>query len=64
MKQTAKLYNWSLVEGGDVRVLLGHVKDHPRLEDGTYVQTSLLVSLDEARGKAETLNTIYTLIGD
>ena len=65
VKQTARIENWVKIKG-----YLGHdflegtVLDHPQQEYldrwGTH-HTSELVSIDEEKGVAETLNTIYTL---
>lgn len=63
-KQTARLDRWSKCVGqknGVVYITLsGVVYDHPRLADGTYVNTSVVVSMPDEKS-AETLNTHYTL---
>jgi hypothetical protein len=56
-KPIVKITNWSIARGH----LFGDAYEHPRFPDGTFVQTSKIVSQE---GKTvETLNTIYELIG-
>lgn len=58
-KNTAFIDNWIVVSG----CLLGNITGHPNQNDfseGAQI-TSPIVSIDEANGTAETLNTIYTL---
>ncbi len=56
MKQSAKIENWYVIHD----VLFGTVYDHPKIEDGTEVQTSGYAVFSKA-GFAETRNTIYKL---
>jgi hypothetical protein len=62
-KQTAVIANVAIKKVGDKFYLTGKVKDHPRQRDFTaeYQRTSELLSINIAKGTAETLNTIYTL---
>lgn len=41
--------------------LIGIVRDHPRLADGTNVHTSEVEEINEEQGWALTRNTVYTL---
>ena len=64
VKQTARIENWVKIKGylgGEF--LEGTVLDHPKQAYfyGDMQHTSELVSIDEEKGVAETLNTIYTL---
>jgi len=67
--QHAHLEDWSLStvvgayqapEQGSP-VLLGTVSGHPRLADGTEIQTSRISTFDMEAKKAITMNTVYTL---
>ena len=58
-KQKAKLENWYQVGP----VLYGNVYDHPRHEDGNFVRTSRIIFIKKEIGIAETVNTVYILIG-
>lgn len=57
MKQTAKLENWYQIGNS----LFGQVYGHPKLPDGTIVQTSEVVHIDYIAKTAETINTEYSL---
>jgi hypothetical protein len=57
MKQTANLENWYFIHG----VLFGDVYNHPKLNDGSLIRTSEVISISEDLKTAETLNTFYTL---
>ena len=58
-KQSAKLKNWWY----DGFQLLGNVYDHPRFPDGAEIYTSKVLYINKEIGIAETLNTVYILIG-
>ncbi len=63
-KQTAHIDDWEVLNHpSGCRVLVGCISAHPRQEifRTARQQTSKLLSLDDANGTAETLNTIYTL---
>ena len=62
-KPTVRIHNWSLIHGSLADWLEGEVEDHPRLDEGTFVQTSKLLVLNRESNHAETLNTIYILVG-
>lgn len=55
MKQTAHLENWFRYSN----FLRGIVSNHPKIEDGKEIVTSLLISFNGET--AETMNTVYTL---
>ncbi len=62
-KQTARIDNWRIREWEGKKYLVGRVSEHP-MQDSFSSQlqnTSDLVSIDEEKGIAETLNTLYTL---
>lgn len=63
-KQTATLRGWAIarVPDGDGYWLLGVVTGHPHIHDDTVVHTSTLLKIDFETMKAETRNTIYSLI--
>ena len=67
-KQKARLHNWSPLTYRDGLGLVGTVEGHPKLRDGSDVTTSELVAIawrkGEGGGVAETLNTVYELVGD
>jgi hypothetical protein len=52
------LYPWALHPCG---VLIGRVFNHPRINDGKVIVTSIVLDIDEAKGWAQTLNTRYQL---
>lgn len=52
------LHPWALHPCG---VLIGRVFNHPRLNDGKVIVTSLVLAMDEDEGWAQTLNTRYRL---
>ncbi len=58
-KQTAKLKNWWYTG----RLLIGEVYDHPHIPDGKVVNTSKVLYINKEIGIAETLNTVYILLG-
>lgn len=68
-KQKAKIKNWVIVcldvnEGH--YALMGKIVDHPRqdeFDDPKGQMTSLLVRIDFPERVAETLNTVYELVG-
>jgi hypothetical protein len=60
-KPTVRIKNWSLIHGGMADWLEGEVEDHPRFNAGTRVHTSKIISTKDDH--AETLNTIYILVG-
>lgn len=51
--------DWTVVEVGEGRVLMGRVYSHPKIRDGHWTMTSLIVSM--APPDARTLNTSYRL---
>jgi len=63
MKPTVRIREWSVTQGALAEWLEGVVEDHPRLPKDTYVQTSKIIHIDPLRTRAETLNTIYLLVG-
>lgn len=52
-----------MTQGALAEWLQGVVEDHPRFPKDTYVQTSKIIHIDPLRTRAETLNTIYLLVG-
>ena len=60
-KQTAWIKYWEVCKVNDGCFLIGEVRHHPRVKDGTMVETSRLLSIDFENNEAETLNTIYQL---
>lgn len=56
-RQTAELYDWYYWNG----LLYGTVKGHPLIDDGAFVHTSLVLSIDFENKTARTKNTDYTL---
>lgn len=60
-KQKATLENWSI--DGVQDIAYGNVFGHPKIPDGTYIRTSLIVDIDRDGENiiVETLNTFYTL---
>jgi hypothetical protein len=62
-KQHAHIEDWAIVGYGEYKFLVGRVSSHPKQEDfeKPYQRTSMLVSVDEVKGVAETINTTYTL---
>jgi len=61
-KQAAKLENWTVLTWGYPQ-LAGNVYDHPRFKDGEHIYTSRVLDLNRELGIAETLNTVYILVG-
>jgi hypothetical protein len=57
-QRTPLLHPWALHPCG---VLIGRVFNHPRLNDGKVIVTSLVLDMDENEGWAQTLNTRYRL---
>lgn len=57
MKQTARIENWYVIHG----ILFGQCYDHPKIPDGSNIQTSGLAKFSSDGKTAETLNTIYSL---
>lgn len=51
--------DWTVVEVGEGRVLMGRVYSHPKIRDGRWTMTSLIVSMTPP--DARTLNTSYRL---
>lgn len=69
-KPLAKLENWAVVPRGHVagyqelragNLLLGKVFGHPGIEEGAFIFTSPIVSLDSKINVVETRNTAYRL---
>ena len=60
-KPNAILKNWSIDEL--CNIAYGDVYGHPRFDDGSYIHTSTIISIDREQKNiiVETLNTIYTL---
>lgn len=63
MKPTVRIKNWTIIHGGLGDWIEGVVEDHPRFPVDTPVRTSKIVHIDPMRTRAETLNTIYLLVG-
>lgn len=66
MKPELKIKHWEFLlaphpDYGEV-VLTGEVYNHPKHKDGEKIRTSVVVWTDYST-KAETLNTVYILIG-
>ncbi|MDB5411531.1 MAG: hypothetical protein JWL84_6443 [Rhodospirillales bacterium] len=58
------LEQWTIVKSwraGCDDILLGRVFGHPRIADGHWATTSLVVEIDVAARRARTLNTEYRL---
>lgn len=62
-KQSARFEKWSYYMGYYGPELSGLVYDHPRLEDGNFIYTSRVIMINKEIGIAETLNTVYILVG-
>ena len=62
-KPTVRIKNWSLIHGGLADWLTGEVEDHPRFDKGEQVRTSKLLVFNRESDHAETLNTVYVLVG-
>jgi hypothetical protein len=64
MKQKASIDDWRIEERYDRKVLTGHIKGHPNQDQFRIERqrTSVLVSIDEALGTAETLKPGAALI--
>ncbi len=61
MKQTATIKKWLIEKYSYGWILTGNVYGHPRITDGTWVRTSLLMIVNFTTGTAETMNTVYSL---
>lgn len=61
-KQGARLENW-YQEFFPFLYLNGNVYDHPLFEDGTFIHTSRVKYINTKLGIAETMNTVYILVG-
>lgn len=59
--QKATLKNWRIYRCADGAMLMGRAYGHPRFEDGKFIMTSKVKSVDFESGKAITQNTEYTL---
>lgn len=62
-KQSARLEKWSYYMGYFGPELSGFVYDHPRFTDGDFIYTSRVIMINKEIGIAETLNTVYILVG-
>jgi hypothetical protein len=69
-KPSVKIENWAVVPGLNVEgyralrpgnLLVGKVFGHPRIEEGAFVFSSPIVSLDKSSQSAVTRNTVYLL---
>lgn len=62
-KQTARIDNWRIREWAGKHYLVGRVSEHPMQNSfiSQLQNTSDLLSIDEDKGIAETVNTLYTL---
>lgn len=62
-KQTAHIDNWRIREWAGEHYLVGRVSNHPNQASflSQLQNTSTLISIDEEKGIAETMNTLYTL---
>ena len=61
-KPLVHIKDWCFILEG--LVLSGYVVDHPRFEEGELIFTSEVLRRYEDAGVAETLNTVYKLVGD
>lgn len=62
-KQTAHIENWRIREWAGEQYLVGRISNHPNQASflSQLQNTSTLISIDEEKGVAETVNTLYTL---
>lgn len=61
-RQGGTLSNWMLFEGSNGNWgIRGQATGDTNWPDGEWVRTSVIVSVDEEAGVAETLNTVYKL---
>lgn len=61
-KPIARIDDWAIGKYATSGYYLsGVVSSHPRVTDGHFARTSLLLSIDFQAEKAETANTIYQL---
>lgn len=60
-KPNAILKRWII--DNDYNIAYGDVYGHPKIDDGTFIHTSLIVDIKREQKDliVETLNTIYTL---
>lgn len=59
MTTVIDIANWVLVERDGYRLLVGRVTGHPKIADGRWTVTSVIVEM--SREEARTLNTVYRL---
>jgi hypothetical protein len=69
-KPSVKIENWAVVPGLNVagyrslrpgNLLVGKVFGHPRIEEGAFVFSSPIMSLDKNSQSVVTRNTVYLL---
>ncbi len=69
-KPSVKIENWAVVPGLNIagyrslrpgNLLVGKVFGHPRIEEGAFVFSSPIVSLDTTNQEVVTRNTVYRL---
>jgi len=61
-KQKAIIKDWVISDLRDKQVLIGHIVEHPKFQQGQRITTSYLVKLDIENNTVETQNTIYKLV--
>lgn len=69
MKPSVRIENWSFQQTGDAytapelrsRCLVGTVYGHPRMKDGSEIQTSEIVKINKKLRRVFTVNTAYSL---
>lgn len=62
LKPVVKMKHWGFRQGEHGEQMTGLALDHPRLGE-EWVRTSLIVKKDIERGRVETMNSIYELVG-
>jgi hypothetical protein len=69
-KPSVKIENWAVVPGLNIagyralrpgNLLVGKVFGHPRIEEGAFVFSSPIMSLDKDSQSVSTRNTVYRL---
>ena len=69
-KPSVKIENWAVVPGLNIagyqslrpgNLLVGKVFGHPRIEEGAFVYSSPIISLDKNNQAVVTKNTVYRL---
>jgi len=57
MTAIVDIADWVLVERGGYRLLVGRITGHPKIADGRWAVTSVVVEM--SRQQARTRNTVY-----